>query len=81
MATPENLKYTDSHEWVREEADGTVTIGITAASGGDAPFVLLPVVLGFIDSILFFAMPRPDFAEKYNKPALPNQYRRDWERP
>ena len=22
--TPENLKYTDSHEWVRQEADGLV---------------------------------------------------------
>lgn len=29
MSTPEHLKYTASHEWVRRESDGTVTIGIT----------------------------------------------------
>ncbi|HXZ94080.1 MAG TPA: glycine cleavage system protein H, partial [Burkholderiales bacterium] len=29
MNVPENLKYTASHEWVRAEADGTVSIGIT----------------------------------------------------
>lgn len=29
MSTPEHLKYTASHEWVRREADGTATIGIT----------------------------------------------------
>ena len=27
--TPQNLKYTKSHEWVRVEADGSVTVGIT----------------------------------------------------
>jgi glycine cleavage system H protein len=46
MATPENLKYTDSHEWVREEADGTVTIGITDHAQeqlGDVVFVDNPV--------------------------------------
>ena len=29
MNTPAELKYTKSHEWVRVEADGTVTVGIT----------------------------------------------------
>ena len=29
MAAPASLKYTKSHEWVRQEADGTVTVGIT----------------------------------------------------
>jgi glycine cleavage system H protein len=29
MSTPDNLKYTKSHEWVREEPDGAVTVGIT----------------------------------------------------
>ena len=29
MNTPENLKYTEAHEWVRQEADGTGTVGIT----------------------------------------------------
>ena len=29
MSNPSNLKYTASHEWVKTEADGTVSIGIT----------------------------------------------------
>ena len=29
MNTPAELRYTESHEWVRKEADGTVTVGIT----------------------------------------------------
>ena len=42
---PDDLKYSKSHEWVREEADGTVTVGITDhAQGllGDMVFVELP---------------------------------------
>jgi glycine cleavage system H protein len=45
MKTPESLKYTDSHEWVREEADGTVSIGITFHAQdqlGDVVFVENP---------------------------------------
>ena len=29
MSIPTELKYTKSHEWVKTESDGTVTIGIT----------------------------------------------------
>ncbi|MBL8481340.1 MAG: glycine cleavage system protein GcvH [Rhodocyclaceae bacterium] len=29
MELPENLKYTDSHEWVLDNQDGTVSVGIT----------------------------------------------------
>ena len=29
MSIPADLKYTPSHEWVRVEADGTLTVGIT----------------------------------------------------
>ena len=29
MNVPENLKYTASHEWVRAEPDGTLSVGIT----------------------------------------------------
>ena len=29
MNTPQNLKYTESHEWIKVESDGTWTIGIT----------------------------------------------------
>lgn len=44
---PAELKYTKSHEWVRPEADGTVTIGITdyaQGSLGDITFVQTPKV-------------------------------------
>ncbi|MEN9465328.1 MAG: hypothetical protein RL217_1509 [Pseudomonadota bacterium] len=44
---PADLKYVDSHEWIRQEADGTVTIGITdfaQAQLGDVVFVELPEV-------------------------------------
>jgi len=42
---PEDLKYTQSHEWVRVEEDGLVTIGITDHAQeklGDLVFVELP---------------------------------------
>jgi glycine cleavage system H protein len=47
MTTPADLKYTKSHEWIRQEADGTVTVGIThhaQESLGDLVFVELPAV-------------------------------------
>ncbi|HET9047150.1 MAG TPA: glycine cleavage system protein GcvH [Casimicrobiaceae bacterium] len=47
MNVPNDLKYTDSHEWIRKEADGTVTIGITdhaQAALGDLVFIELPAV-------------------------------------
>ena len=45
MNTPSDLKYTASHEWVRNEADGTLTIGITDHAQdalGDLVFIELP---------------------------------------
>ena len=45
--TPSDLRYTKSHEWVKKEADGSVTVGITDhAQGllGDMVFVELPRV-------------------------------------
>jgi glycine cleavage system H protein len=30
LASPSDLRYTESHEWVRDDGDGTVTVGITA---------------------------------------------------
>jgi glycine cleavage system H protein len=45
MKTPDDLKYTEAHEWVREEADGTVTVGITDHAQdqlGDVVFVQHP---------------------------------------
>ncbi|EEX40639.1 glycine cleavage system protein GcvH [Vibrio sp. Vb2880] len=41
------LKFTDSHEWVRDNGDGTVTIGISEHAQemlGDVVFVELPEV-------------------------------------
>ncbi|MFZ5484242.1 MAG: glycine cleavage system protein GcvH [Pseudomonadota bacterium] len=47
MTIPADLKYTKSHEWVRQEADGTLTVGITDHAQellGDMVFVENPVV-------------------------------------
>lgn len=44
-AIPNELKYTKSHEWVRREQDGTVTVGITDHAQdllGDMVYVELP---------------------------------------
>ncbi|MFZ1342412.1 glycine cleavage system protein GcvH [Thiothrix eikelboomii] len=44
---PANLKYADSHEWILDHGDGTVTIGITdhaQALLGDLVFVELPEI-------------------------------------
>ena len=45
MNIPQNLRYTDSHEWIADNKDGTVTIGITAVATeqlGDLVYVELP---------------------------------------
>ncbi len=42
---PADLRYTKDHEWIRQETDGTVTVGITdhaQAALGDVTFVDLP---------------------------------------
>lgn len=44
---PNELKYLDSHEWVRVESDGTVTVGISdhaQSALGDLVFVEVPEV-------------------------------------
>ncbi|RQU48550.1 glycine cleavage system protein GcvH [Burkholderia cenocepacia] len=44
---PADLKYTDEHEWIRTEADGTLTVGITdhaQSTLGDIVFLELPEV-------------------------------------
>ena len=60
---PQDLSYLPSHEWVRNEGDGTVTIGVTDFAQeqlGDVVFVELPEVgtqlsteeeLGVIESV------------------------------
>jgi glycine cleavage system H protein len=45
MNVPNELKYTKTHEWVKQEADGTLTVGITdhaQAALGDIVFLELP---------------------------------------
>ncbi len=47
MNVPAELKYTESHEWVRTEADGTMTVGITEFAQdalGDIVYVELPKI-------------------------------------
>ncbi len=44
---PGDLEYTDEHEWLRREEDGSVTVGITdhaQAALGDLVYVELPEV-------------------------------------
>jgi glycine cleavage system H protein len=45
MKHPDNLKYTETHEWIRAEPDGTLTVGITDHAQdalGDLVFIELP---------------------------------------
>jgi glycine cleavage system H protein len=47
MNTPGDLRYTESHEWVKKEGDGILTVGITDHAQealGDLVFIELPVV-------------------------------------
>lgn len=47
MNVPADLKYTQTHEWAKPEADGTVTVGITDHAQealGDIVFLELPEV-------------------------------------
>lgn len=47
MNHPKDLKYTASHEWIRAEKDGTLTVGITDHAQdalGDLVFIELPEV-------------------------------------
>ena len=45
MKLPQDLRYTESHEWTRREADGSVSVGITDHAQeqlGDIVFVEAP---------------------------------------
>ncbi len=47
MNTPNDLKYAPSHEWLKDNGDGTATIGITEHAQdalGDVVFIELPKV-------------------------------------
>jgi len=45
LELPDKLKYTESHEWIADNGDGTVTVGITAVATeqlGELVYVELP---------------------------------------
>lgn len=47
MSNPANLKYTSSHEWVKTEADGSISVGLTQHAQellGDMVFVESPEI-------------------------------------
>ena len=51
---PAELKYVASHEWLRLEEDGIITVGITHHAQellGDIVFVELPEVGGVVESV------------------------------
>ncbi len=54
-----------------------IAMGITIASDGEVPAVMLPALIGFIDAILFFVMPKEDFDERYNRKYLSYDYREE----
>lgn len=44
---PDTLRYTPTHEWLRQESDGSITVGITdhaQAQLGDLVYVELPAI-------------------------------------
>ncbi|MSP72800.1 MAG: glycine cleavage system protein GcvH [Myxococcales bacterium] len=46
-SSPIDLRYTEDHEWAREEPDGTITVGVTHHAQdalGDVVYVELPAV-------------------------------------
>ena len=50
---PSDLRYTSTHEWVRQEDDGTLTVGITDHAQealGDLVFVETPEVDGEVEA-------------------------------
>ena len=56
---PDSLRYAETHEWVRQEDDGTVTVGITDHAQeqlGDLVFIELPELGRAVDSNEEFAV-------------------------
>ena len=59
------LRFTEDHEWLRAEADGSVTVGITAFAQnalGDVVFVQLPECASA--RAFFFSMVRQRAGER-----------------
>jgi len=49
-------------------------VSMVATIEEDAPFIMFPAILGFIDAVLFFVKPKEEFDEKYNKKYLGGEY-------
>ncbi len=43
----------------------------------DVPLIIFPAILGFIDAVLLFVMPKEEFDEKYNKKWIKSNYADD----
>ncbi len=56
-------------------------LGMLMAVEADLPIIGLVAIIGFIDSILFFAMPKEDFDRKYNQGTAPKQKQYERKRP
>jgi glycine cleavage system H lipoate-binding protein len=59
---PAELKYSKEHEWLRKEADGTYTVGITEHAQellGDMVFVDLPEVGAAVKRAPTARLPNP----------------------
>lgn len=52
---------------------------ITVEEG--APLIIAPALLGFIDAVLLFVMPKEEFDERYNFKYLNREYGEDYSRP
>lgn len=58
MQIPEDLRYTENHEWVRSDDDGTITVGISDYAQdalGDVVYVDLPEVGRVVEAGEVFA--------------------------
>lgn len=58
MQIPENLRYSENHEWVRSDEDGLITVGISDYAQdalGDVVYVDLPEVGRIVEAGEVFA--------------------------
>lgn len=55
MSNPADLKYTREHEWIRDNGDGTATIGVTDFAQGE------------LGDIVFVELEQPGFAFEDNE--------------
>ncbi|MFK7772567.1 MAG: NINE protein [Saprospiraceae bacterium] len=66
--------------YLGERVKGFLHLGLffmmlVATAEEGAPFIFIPAILGFIDSVLFFVKPTEEFDEKYNAKYLRDQPR------